>query len=396
MNIRKYLSQIQDHWWGLALYTFGILVFLDLTKWLPLRFWGATSGEHFVDTKQILNSVECLDVNSKLHSSELCTSYVYGKTLLNILNLLHVNSSQTGLLGFIFLGLLSAALGYVSFKSRITYSTFLVVILSPPILLLAERANFDILMLALVVSASILSTRGKQAFSMALLGLASAFKFYTIPLMFIGAIYAKKRLQKIFIIGVSGLLAYKIGHEIFSSRKLMNPTDAVSYNNGQGFGFNIWAGYLPRFKGFFPVDNVLTGLAFSGFILMLISVAAVAHLRTNNYFGSISTVIHRNLYQLFEYLLIVHTSCYLAGVSIDYRLVFILSATLSYLGATKSVDTRSFERKLLLGLLIISLWCSYPSDGLQIIGDISLSILTLILTFNAIRYRFHDRKRAIK
>jgi hypothetical protein len=392
MNIRKNLSLIQDQWWGFSLYAFGILVFLDLTKWLPLRFWGATSGEHFVDTKQILNSVECLDENSNLHSSEFCKTYVYGKTLLKIFSLLHLNFSQTGLIGFIFLGLLSAALGYVSFKSRITFSTFLVVTFSPPILLLAERANFDILMLALVVSASLLSTRGRQVFSVTLLGLASAFKFYTLPLMFIGAIYAKKRFQKLFIIGVSGLITYQIGHEISSSRKLMNPTDAVSYNNGQGFGFNIWAGYLPRFKGFLPVDNVLTGLAFSGVIWMLIAVTAFAYLHTKSYLGLNSSVSDKDLYRLFEYLLIVHVSCFLAGVSIDYRLIFISAATLSYLGATKSVDMGSSGRKLLLGLLLVSLWCSYPSDGLQIIGDISLSILTLILTFNATRYRFHVRK----
>lgn len=396
MNIRKKLSLIQDQWWGFALYAFGIIVFLDLTQWLPLRFWGATSGEHFVDTKQILNSVRCLDENSNLHSSEFCKTYVYGKSLLKILSLLHLNSSETGLVGFIFLGLLSVALGYVSFKSRITFSTFLVVIFSPPILLLAERANFDILMLALVVSASLLTTRGRHVFSVTLLGLASVFKFYTLPLMFIGAMYAKKRSQKIFIIAASGLIALQIGHEISSSRKLMNPTDAVSYNNGQGFGFNIWAGYLPRFKGFIPVDNVLTGLAFSGSILMLIAATTFVYLRTKNFFGSSSTVNNRNLYQLFEYLLIVHISCYLAGVSIDYRLVFILAATLSYLGATKSVGTGIFERKLLLGLLLVSLWCSYPSDGLQIIGDISLSILTLILTFNAVHYRIRDLKSAIK
>ena len=396
MNIRKYLSRIQDHWWGLSLYTFGIFVFLDLTKWLPLRFWGATSGEHFVDTKQILNSVECLDVNSKLYLSELCTTYVYGKTLLRALNLLHVNPSQTGLLGFVFLGFLSAVLGYIGFKSQITYSTFLVIILSPPILLLAERSNFDILILALVVSASILSARGQQVLSMAVLGLASAFKFYTFPLMFIGAIYAKKRFQQIFIIAVSGLLAFKISHEISSSKNLMNPTTGGSYNNGQGFGFNIWAGYLPRFKGILPADNVITGLAFSGLILLILSAAAFAYLRTKNYRGSNSTVNERNLYQLFEYLLIAHVSCYLAGVSIDYRLVFISAATLSYLSATKSVDTGTFERQLLLGLLIVSLWCSYPSDGLQIIGDISLSTLTLILTFNAIRYRLQDRKHSNK
>jgi hypothetical protein len=392
--MRNYISKLQNHWWGISLYIFGIFVTLDVTKWLPLRFWGATSGEHFVDTKQILNSVECLDANSNLQSSELCKNYVYGKTLLRVLKMLHVSPSLTGLLGFIFLGLLAVVLGFVSFKSRITPTIFLLVVLSPPILLLAERANFDILMLALVVSALVLSVKGRQVSSILLLGIASAFKFYTFPLMFISAIYAKKRLQQLFIIVVSGLVALLLGNEIFSSKKLMNPGGGTGYNNGQGFGFNIWAGYLPRFKGILPVDNALTGLAFSGFILMIIGAAAFAYLRTKNYGDSKSTVNDKSLYQLFEYLLIVHVSCYLAGVSIDYRLVFISAATLSYLGASKLIDTGSFERKLLLGLLMICLWCSYPSDGLQIIGDISLSILTLILAFNATRYRFHDRKLA--
>ena len=396
MKISNFLRPLQNHWWGFALYAFCIFVFLDFTKWVPLRFWGATSGEHFVDTKQILNSVVCLDKKSNPYSSEFCTTFVYGKTLLRTLKFFFLNPSQTGLVGFVFLGLLSMVLGYAGFKSRISLITFNLVLFSPPIILLAERANFDVLMLALVVAASIMGMRDRRIFSTVFLGLASSFKFYTFPLMLITSLYTKKPFQRAIFILVTGFLAFQISKEISSSRSLMNPRGTISYNNGQGFGFNIWAGYLPRFKGIIPVDKTLIGLAFSAFILMIIGTAAFAVLRNKGYRALDSSVIDVGCYQLFEYLLIVHVSCYLAGVSIDYRLVFISIATLSYLGSTKSVDTGDFERKLLLGLLTVSLWCTYPSDGLQIIGDISLSVLTLILAINAARRRFHDRKKALK
>lgn len=387
----KHYLKFQDYWWGIALHIFGIFILLDLTKWLPLRFWGATSGEHFVDAKQILKSVDCLNVNPTQQLSQFCETYVYGKTLLRLLKFLHLNSSLTGPIGYIFLAFLSTVLGFLLFKSRITFISGLLVIFSPPILLLAERANFDTLMFVLVVSASVLSFRGRNLASTIILGIASASKFYTFPLMFIGGLSAKRWLQQVLILVTSGLLFYQIRIEIILSKELMNPSGDGGYNNGQGFGFNIWAGYLPRLKGIFPSNDSLIGLTLSCCVFILVSLAAFIFLRTKNY-GLLKVATNiSDPYLLFEFLLIVHVSCFFAGISIDYRLIFIAAATLSYLSASKSLNTAEFERTLLLRLLIISLWCSYPSDGLQIIGDISLSALTSILVFQAVRYRFSRR-----
>lgn len=390
------MLRLRNHWWGLSLYTFVIFVILDVTKWLPLRFWGATSGEHFIDTKQIINSVECLDVNTNPQSSELCKNYIYGVNLLRILKLLDVDPAMTGLLGFIFLGLLAIVFGFVSFKSGISSPIYLMVILSPPVLLLAERANFDTLMLALVVVASLLSLQGWNVASTLSLVFASAFKFYTLPLLIISALLTKKHTIQVFIIAISGVLTFQISQEMLSARKLMNPTDVVSYNNGEGFGFNIWSGYLPRFKGILPINNALAGLILSSLILIIFCAAMFALLRYNKRNVVSPTIVNIKSYQMFEYQLIVHLSCFFAGVSIDYRLVFIAGATLSYLSATEKLESGTFDRRFLIGLLIVSLWCTYPSDGLQIIGDSCLSILTLTLALQAIRYRILVRKIAIK
>lgn len=381
-----------NHWWGVATFTFGLFVILDLTKWVPLRFWGATSGEHFVDTKQILNSVACLEENSSVQSSELCSNYVYGKSLLKSLSWLHINPAQTPFLGFLFLGLLAVALGIVSVKSGVSHLMYLAVVLSPPVLLLAERANFDILMLTLVVFASLLSPKGRQFGSTLLLALASVFKFYTIPLMFMQAIYTKKPVIRTVIISASAVTTYLISNEILATRKLMNPTSGISYNNGEGFGFDIWAGYLPRFKKFLPLDLGLAGYLFSSVILIFVIFATLLFLRLKKIESTIYPISHDYLYRTFEYLLIVHLSCFFAGVSIDYRLIFITTATLSYVSSTSTTGDRTAEKNLLLGLLVVALWCTYPSNGLQIIGDFSLMVLTLLLVIQAARQRLIARK----
>jgi hypothetical protein len=395
-RMNKILSNMPNHWWGITMYTFGTFVILDLTKWIPLRFWGATSGEHFVDTKQILNSVRCLEENESTQSSDLCNGYVYGKTLLKGLDLLNLNSPQTTFLGFLFLGLLAVVFGLVSFKSLIPKSIYFGIVLSPPVLLLAERANFDILMVALVLFASLLSRQGRQIGSTLLLAVASLVKFYTIPLMFIQASYTRKPLIRSLIIGFSVVISYLIGKEILATKKLMNPTSGTGYNNGEGFGFHIWAGYLPRFKNFLPIDMGVAGYVASGAVLAILITGALIYLRFKEVGSTPTPILQGNSYRSFEYLLIVHLSCFFAGVSIDYRLIFIITATLSYLSAISPLKKQDTDRNLIIGLLVISLWCTYPSDGLQYIGDISLTVLTLLLAEKAIRQRILIRKHLKK
>jgi len=173
----------------------------------------------------------------------------------------------------------------------------------------------------------------------------------------------------------------------------MNPTSGVSYNNGEGFGFNIWAGYLPRFKKFLPSEIGLAGYLLSSAILTFFVIGTFLYLRSKRVESPIYPINHDNLYRTFEYLLIVHLSCFFAGISIDYRLIFITTATVSYISSISTPGNRTAERNLLLGLLLVALWCTYPSNGLQIIGDFSLMVLTSLLVIQAARQRLFARKQ---
>ena len=390
------VSQIHKTWWGLAIITFGFFVALDLTKWIPLRFWGATSGEHFVDTKQILDSVKCLAENPNISSTELCKNYVYGRFLLKTLNILNLDSSQTTLIGFIFLGILAFVLAVVSFKSKISISIYAAILLSPPVILLAERANFDILMVGFVILSSLLSWQGNQIGSTLSIAVSSLFKFYTIPLMFIQALFARKPLVRALIILFSGTVTIYISKEILKTKNLMNPSNGKTYNNGEGFGFNIWSGYLPRIEKFIPLDLGVAGYVFSAGMLIIISFSTYKYFSSKDSSRVLGHLELNRSFRIFEYLLIVHLSCFFTGVSIDYRLIFVIAATLSYLSAISHIENQELEKKSLVGLLLISIWCTYPSDGLQIIGDIALTILTLLLLEKLVRQRVLARNQLIK
>lgn len=386
------VSQMQKTWWGLAVTTFGFFVALDLAKWIPLRFWGATSGEHFVDAKQILDSVKCLEENPYISSTELCNKYVYGRFLLKTLDILNLKSSQTTLIGFIFLGILAVVFAFVSFKSEIPISIYAAILLSPPVILLAERANFDILMVGFVVLSSILSWQGNQIGSTLSIAVSSLFKFYTIPLMFFQAWFARKPLVRALIILFAGVVTIYISKEILTTKILMNPSNGNTYNNGEGFGFNIWSGYLPRFEKFLPLNLGVAGYLISAGMLVIISFSTYLYFNSKDTSRVIGQLEIDHSFRTFEYLLIVHLSCFFAGVSIDYRQIFLIAATLSYLSAISHIENQELEKKSLVGLLLISIWCTFPSDGLQLIGDIALTILTLLLLEKLVRQRVLARK----
>jgi hypothetical protein len=68
-------------------------------------------------------------------------------------------------------------------------------------------------------------------------------------------------------------------------------------------------------------------------------------------------------------------------MNFDYRLIFLAMASIIYLTTIhKERDTSS---TLVLVLTLISVWLTYPSTGLEPVGDFTTEILTVIL---AIRF----------
>jgi hypothetical protein len=76
------------------------------------------------------------------------------------------------------------------------------------------------------------------------------------------------------------------------------------------------------------------------------------------------------------------------GVSFDYRLVFLLLSSLVYLKLLYvRNDPHSF---LIIGLAITSAWLTYPSAGLEPLGDLATEALTVILGIHMVKLVKYD------
>ena len=61
---------------------------MEISTWLPLRFWKIWGGGNFIDTGQVLAFGDCYQkIGLEVYSftSDPCTHYLYGRVLLQSL-----------------------------------------------------------------------------------------------------------------------------------------------------------------------------------------------------------------------------------------------------------------------------------------------------------------------
>ena len=189
---------------------------------IPLIGWQLINGwfyfgtrEGFGDFLYVLERADCLPISMETLYSErtnnVCTGYIYGSALLRVLNFLGLGQSALIPIGYT----LFAIVGFFYLKATKNSKNIFQVVLylslffSPPMILLFERANLDSLILILVTMYATLVVRKYflGAFFLALL--ASLFKFYTMPLLFI-AIFGAKIFFRFPLIIISLLVSIQV------------------------------------------------------------------------------------------------------------------------------------------------------------------------------------------
>ncbi len=355
------------------MFVYGIFVFMQITTWIPLRYWQIWGGGNFIDSKQILLWADCYgDIgNSIFESTGVCSGYIYGSTLVRILSILSLSPTNTQALGYVFMFLLAATISIPlrSANSFMERPILFTIVFSPPVLLLAERGNFDILMAFLVISASVLYASNFQILSLLPLALATLLKFYTLPLFLLFLILNRDKKRKIVTILVGTLVSIRVLLDL----KLIKSTFPSEFS-GQ-FGASIWLRYFKQLNG--PEPSMLV-INISG-LLILFSVIVLTFVALKR-FDMLNPALNtgqRNERVLFYSLFGTHFSCYLFGMSIDYRLIFLLLASVVYLRYfSQQLD---LDSRMILALAIMSVWLTYPSSGLEPFGDIANEVLTVIL-----------------
>ena len=364
------LKAVSNRTWKLSTTLFLFLVAMQLTTWLPLRFWRIKGEDDFMDSQQILLWSKCYKTigSSVFSSTGNCSGYMYGKNLLKILSLFSFEPRSTQLLGYAFMFILAIL---ISFQfNHLNYlrnsPIWLLVVLSPPVLLLAERGNFDIAMLSLVFLSASLFSKGHQVSALVPLALASLIKFYTLPLFLIFFILNKRIRLKVITLVVTGVVAFQVLSDLKSIQ--------TSFPSGFSwkFGISIWARYVVQLEYRDPgeiIDNLF------GFLALLVIIASVLVFLKKSKFSIASTSVGTSTDRTL--------TCYLLGMNYDYRLIFILLASVIYLRSLS--DQKSQLWKQFLMVLILCLWFTYPSSGLEPIGDLALEVISVILAIRFIQ-----------
>jgi len=346
----------------------GVFVYQYFFGWLYL------GGQHgFGDLIYVLDRVSCIEFGwEKLYSlrtEEVCTGYIYGSTLLKILSLIPVAIVETNIVAYSFIVIFT--LIYVVTVSQsvmpLSLAFFSIVLFfSPPIVLLLERLNIDLIIFLLVYYAA--SFRGKSLWLLAptCLALASLFKFYTLPLLIGQSLNFRKRKRAIVLISI---LLPTLTLVIIDMRRL----EYLPWDARNMFGNAIWLEYV-----LYVVQGPYTHANFAAASLLGITLIACVGivLYKMRFLEGPTAIVHGQSANRLVFVLSTYTFCYFSGLSVDYRLVFLL---FSYLLAEQLFFMAKATAWILRISMFLSLYLSYNVEILQPLGDLAQVICLVII-----------------
>jgi len=360
--------------------------------WSLVNRAGFPNKNHFDDLSLVVNWAECFnEIGNKVYSTQsqdVCGGYLYGQTLLNVVNFLNISKSQVALVSaFLIVASVFCFATIAANSQKKTFSSILIVtalIFSPNYMLLIERMNVDLIVILMLALAAFTLRRGNFATSFALVATTALFKFYTLPLLvFISIKYVtgKKRIVALLLTGV---VALNILLDLQKIKETFPSTWFIS------FGLQIWGKYLGLFiealsmkttKFTWPVET-LVGLT----LLLLVSLVFLL-------LDRFLKPTHKSIFHLrqvgkedllsFEFLSIPFLTCYFINTSYDYRLPLLSVAFCLVLKYQSGIGYRIF-----VGFALMATWMTvfvpFPasSGGVtlwQLIGDLSMLPLVVAL-----------------
>lgn len=355
---------------------------MQISTWLPLRFWYAGDGK-FGDLNQVLVWSECFSGNGNLvyevRQGDMCSNYNYGSILLRLLPFLNLKSENLYHYGYGLMSIFAIAIGFilskVSLKSRLL--VILPIIASPPFMLVMERGNLDIIMLVILLLSSLAFFYGFQISSLILVFISVLLKFYTLPVFLIYLLLSKSylfRIQTFACLVVAGFLVL----EDLTRIKKGFPMGGETF-----FGMSIWPRYFEPHAPNHLLPESLNHLVGLIIFFLLTIVLRSKLLTTLRIFDTSQIETNKSSFGiLFIVLYVVHLTCYISGTSYDYRLIYVTLSTASLLAFYGRFNLDDLNVRILVTLLISAIWLSFPSGGLQPIGDLSLELLTIILGYH--------------
>ena len=341
-----------------------------------LRIGDAWFDRKFDDTYQVLNSAKCYaTIGRSIYDQDICI-YLYGSPLLDLINFIGVHPVNINFIGELFLVINIIIFSYFSVCAHYEYGSrrtllCILIFISPPFHYLIERGNFDTLIIFLLVVAAACISKGKFLFGNIFLGIASLFKFYTLPVLLIYLLILKfsKSKHLKFHLFLTLIFASLVLRDYVLIQGILG-----SGTGGYGgtFGLRSFALYANHLSNSFNTNFVfiLTMLSFTLIVLVML------------FAFKLSKPIFSKLHSFPDVIQLIFGSqiivCYLITINNDYRLS-ILGIFLSALLIRSPMNSRVERMILIFG--IASIWLSYPTWILQVLGDLLLFITICLMIF---------------
>ena len=316
----------------------------------------------FGDSKGIL---ACSNFKNTGLPSE-CPDYLYGRLLRELLDQATFLHSQTNVLiiAIVSISLMSIAHLFANLQSIQLQILGAVLFLSPSVALLIQRANLDILMFSLCWLGVRLFFRGKITFGLVIILLAGTFKIYPIALylLLVSLVLLRKASlgRKIFWILLTGIAIWSALIDIRNIPWL--PSDARNSFGLRIFGEYVTYAIFGSGHQMFPLVGVLLGVIVLAFLITLLNTKKFL-----NDIPKIDASLESTVWFLYFF------AIFASGISIDYRLVFLLPSLALMSDLTKVTQIS------VGALYCLSFYLSYPFETLQVVGDVALFSL---LSFN--------------
>ena len=375
------------------IFIFGVFSSQKIMKWPLLQVLGLTFPPGFMDLRSILGAVECsrlIDHGDYVEKSfwEEC-QYIYGSSLNHSLSFLGLSSQDTQWIGWVFIAGISALFAYINSLVLVT-SWFprlgiLLCVFSPPMMLLLERANFDVLIVLMVWAAIIFGKKPGGLISVALVGVSALFKFYTLPLALLLLTTLKSSFRKILSVSFLTLVVLKIAQD------LTNMQSNIPRYVWNSFGNASLGLYLEQ-EGV-PMNSLTQN--FVGYF-QLICIFFVLH-RSQRINSFLKTPLADRDFamsakgRLQVFFIIVFLTCYFFGMSYDYRLIFLVVPGL--IEAIR-LHTESSRYSWIIALTALISWSTLLAGNQQPFGDLArlqplgdLCISVLVIYFGRLYFR---------
>lgn len=344
----------------------------------PLLKISRMRGEfNFEDFVTIFTSAKCfqtigLQIYVPDESRPLCF-YPYGRSFIFLIDLLRIPASFAPIIiVLVSLLILHAAARLLGETTIFEKSVFVLFFISPPLWLGFERGNADLLICLLVLTAAYLISTNKGVLGIWVLVLSTLIKFYTFPLLLFVLWKYKPKANKLLL--TVGLFA--LSFVIFTDIQAQHLQQPGSF----AFGSPIVTFWINALNSNLNLGlNEITPRVGQPIGVLLVLVISIFFLKAKHFSTQALALTASDLKKnSFTYLGVVFVTCFLLGMSYDYRLIF---SALAGLVLITSRNLQKVWKYLIASIWLPSLWLSVFSFGLSPKNHLLLQWVGNIYTF---------------